>query len=181
MKSESNPPPAAPQFRLPPEFTQLIRRHLLFGWGSLLFFLTLGIALEALHGFKAGMYLGVSKEMRRLMWTLAHAHGTLLALVHIAFAVTLPHVAAGAAARRALASRCLMAASLLLPGGFFLGGLFLYGDDPGLGIVLVPIGALLLFASVFLTIQALRQRKASEISPGAGGSSDAKPAGKAGR
>ena len=26
--------------------------------------------------------------MRRLMWTLAHAHGTLLGLVHIAFAVT---------------------------------------------------------------------------------------------
>jgi hypothetical protein len=44
-----------------------------------------------------------------------------------------------------------MAASLLIPGGFFLGGVVIYAGDPGLGIVLVPVGALLLFTAVFLT------------------------------
>ena len=56
------------------------RRHLRFGWWSLLGFLCLGFMLELLHGFKAGFYLDVSNETRRLMWTLAHAHGALLGL-----------------------------------------------------------------------------------------------------
>ena len=63
--------------------------HLRVGWWSMLVFLTLGVVLEALHAFKAGFYLDVSQETRRLMWTLAHAHGTLFGLVHIAFAGTI--------------------------------------------------------------------------------------------
>ena len=59
-----------------------------FGWWSLLLFLTLGIVLEAMHGFKVGWHLDVGNEARRLLWTLAHAHGTLLALIHIGFALT---------------------------------------------------------------------------------------------
>ena len=61
------------------------RRHLQFGWWSLVVFATLGLVLETLHGFKVRAYLDVSNETRRLMWTLAHAHGTLLAIVHIVF------------------------------------------------------------------------------------------------
>jgi hypothetical protein len=155
MKAAPSDSSTAGHLRAAPETGQFVRRHLRFGWWSLLVFLTLGIGLEALHGFKAGWYLNVSNEMRRLMWTLAHAHGTLLSLVHIAFAVTLPHLSTSVASARALASRCLMAASVLLPGGFFLGGLILHGADPGLGIVLVPIGALLLFTSVFLIARAV--------------------------
>ncbi len=143
---------------MPPEVTRLVRRHLQFGWWSLLLFLTFGLTLEALHGFKAGLYLNVSNEMRRLMWTLAHAHGALLALVHIAFAVTIPIVSAWTASSRAFASVCLMAASVLLPGGFLIGGLFLHQRDPGLGIVLVPIGALLLFVVAFLAARALKAK-----------------------
>ena len=52
-----------------------LRRHLRFGWWSLLCFLTLGIVLESLHGFKVGWYLDAAHSTRRLMWTLAHAHG----------------------------------------------------------------------------------------------------------
>ena len=44
-----------------------------------------------------------------------------------------------------------MLASLLLPGGFFLGGVVIYAGDPGLGILLVPVGALLLLTAVLLT------------------------------
>ena len=52
--------------------------------------------------------------------------------------------------RRSTASLCLDASAWLLPGGFFLGGLFVYPPDPGPGIVLVPIGGLLLFAGIAL-------------------------------
>src|SRR5688572_24062207 len=64
----------------------VVRRHLRFGWFSLLVFLTLGLMLEALHGFKVQAYLNVMNETRRLMWTLAHAHGAMLGLAHLGFA-----------------------------------------------------------------------------------------------
>jgi hypothetical protein len=126
-------------------------RHLQFAWWSLLCFVILGIALEALHAFKIGWYLGQTSEMRRLLWTLAHAHGTLLSLVHAAFAFTYFALPTPVTRRRQLASALLMAASVLLPGGFFLGGTFVYEGDPGLGIWLVPFGASCLLLSVFLT------------------------------
>ena len=65
-----------------------MRFHLRFGWWSLLVYLSIGLALEVLHGFKAEMYLSPQMEVRRLMWTLGHAHGTLLALVHLGLAAT---------------------------------------------------------------------------------------------
>lgn len=129
----------------------LIHRHLRFGWWSLLIFLTLGIALEALHGFKVGAYLNVSNSTRRLMWTLAHAHGTLFGLVHLAFAFTVRTAPQWPARTRGTASALLRGATVLLPGGFFLGGVVIHGGDPGLGIALVPVGAIMLLAAVLLT------------------------------
>ena len=64
------------------------RRHIRFGWWSLLVFASAGLVLESLHGFKVRAYLDTSNETRRLMWTLAHAHGTLLALVNVAAGLT---------------------------------------------------------------------------------------------
>lgn len=126
------------------------RRHLRFGWWSLLVFLTLGLILETLHGFKAGVYLNVSNETRRLMWTLAHAHGTLLALISLAFGFMVRLCPDWPGRPRAVASICLRVATLLMPAGFFLGGLFIYSGDPGLGILLVPGGGLMLFVGVLL-------------------------------
>jgi hypothetical protein len=120
------------------------------GWWSLFLFGFLGLVLESLHGFKVRAYLDVTNETRRLMWTLAHAHGTLLGLVHIAFAVSLSSLRPNPSRLR-LASTSLVAASVLLPGGFFLGGIRFYEGDPGLGIVLVPIGAALLLLAAGLT------------------------------
>jgi len=136
------------------ESRALMRRHLKFGWWSLLFFLTLGIVLEALHGLKIGWYLNVSTATRRLLWTLAHAHGTLLALVHVAFGLTVAALPSWNGRLRNIASTSLMAASILLPGGFFVGGIVIYAGDPGLGILLVPLGAVLLFTAVLLTARA---------------------------
>jgi hypothetical protein len=130
------------------------RRHLRFGWWSLLLFATLGLVLESLQGFKVRAYLDVSNETRRLMWTLAHAHGTLLAIVHIIFALTWRSAPSALPSPR-LASGSLIAASVLLPGGFFLGGVAFYGGDPGVGVVLVPIGGVLLLFAVFSIARAV--------------------------
>ena len=134
------------------------RRHLRFGWSTLVLFVVLGAVLETLHGFKVGWYLDVGNETRRLMWTLAHAHGTLLALVHIAFALTVRVGPPADPRRRRLASSGLLLASLLLPGGFFLGGIVVHGGDPGLGILLVPVGAVLLLGAALLTALDLGRR-----------------------
>ena len=127
------------------------RLHLRFGWWSLVVFAGFGLILETLHGFKVAAYLDLTNETRRLMWTLAHAHGVGLALVHLIFALAVQLDLAGPAGRFPTISRCLLAASFLLPGGFFAGGTVYYGGDPGLGILMVPVGAaFLLAAAVFL-------------------------------
>ena len=123
------------------------RWHVRFGWWSLLVFAALGLALEVLHGFKVAAFLDVSNETRRLMWRLAHAHGALLGVIHIAYGLTLRPVA-GVPQER-VPSLALVAASLLLPGGFFLGGIVFYAGDPGLGIALVPVGAASLLLALF--------------------------------
>lgn len=130
------------------------RRHLLIGWWSVFGFGILGLILELLHGFKVGAYLDAGNETRRLMWTLAHAHGTLLGLVHIAFAATLG-LSAIADGKRRLISKTLGGASVLLPGGFFLGGLRFYSGDPGIGIAVVPAGAVLLFTAAWTVARAV--------------------------
>jgi hypothetical protein len=126
------------------------RRHHLIGWWGLLVFLSLGIGLETLHGFKVGFYLDPEHRLRRLLWTLAHAHGTLLALVHIVFAAGLGAFGRWTQRRLKLASFFLLDALLLLPLGFFLGGIGHTESDPSPGILLVPVGAFLLLAAVAL-------------------------------
>lgn len=130
----------------------LVGLHLRWGWWSLLTFMCLGLVLESLHGFKVAWYLAHSHETRRLMFTLAHAHGTLLALVHIAFAATLG--LRPVKARRG-ASVALRVSSILLPLGFFAGGIVLHGGDPNLGILLAPLGAFALLGATALTATSL--------------------------
>jgi hypothetical protein len=115
-------------------------------------FLTMGLLLESLHALKIQSYLGVQQETRRLMWTLAHAHGTLLGLLNLAFAFTVRVAIGWTGTRRTVASRLLGVATILMPAGFFLGGWFTYSGDPGLGILLVPVGGVLLFGAVLYTV-----------------------------
>lgn len=135
--------------------TELARFHLRFGWTALALFLTMGAALEGLHGLKVEWYVDPAAEPRRLLWTLAHAHGTLLGLVHIAFAATV--LALPGAGWGRVESRCLTGGSLLLPLGFFAGGVVVHGGDPGLAVLLVPPGALLLIIGVALAAARVRQ------------------------
>ena len=129
-----------------PPVAERVDRNLRFGWWSLLVFLSLGAVLETLQGFKIGWYLDVGNETRRLMFTLAHAHGTLFALVNIAAGLTARTVERFTL--RSSVSFALIWAAILLPSGFFLGGIVIYDGDPGLGVWLVPVGAALLFYSI---------------------------------
>jgi hypothetical protein len=134
----------------PPVKPDLARRHLTFGWWCLLLFLALGLVLEGLLGFKVPMYVDLSNETRRLLWRLAHAHGTVLALVNIAWGLTQRAVLGPDSPPPATASRCLLCATLMLPLGFFLGGLAIHGGDPGNGVLFVPVGGLVLLIAVLL-------------------------------
>ena len=136
---------------LPP----LVARHLVVGWALLLVYVVLGAGLEALHGFKVGWYVDAGSSTRRLMWTLAHAHGVLLGLVNVAFAAT-AFILPRSTPRAARASLVLVAASVLLPAGFLLGGIGIHGGDPGLGILLTPAGAALLVLALGLALQCVR-------------------------
>ena len=127
------------------------RLHCRVGWWSLLLFLTLGSVLEVLFWLKLDWYVDAANETRRLMWRLAHAHGTLLGLIHLGFGITLNILQPTRELFGKISSRCLLAAGLLLPGGFVLGGLVVYGGDPGIGILLVPVGAVFLFIAVLLS------------------------------
>ena len=129
----------------------------MIGWSALLLFLSMGAFLEFLHGFKFGFYLDPENKLRRDLWRLAHAHGTLLALIQIAFAVGLMQFGRWTASRLKLVSFFLLDATLLIPLGFFLGGLDPSEGDPWLGILLVPLGALLLFVAVALIAVSARQ------------------------
>lgn len=126
---------------------RLVRRHLRAGWWGIFVFVVLGAVLETLHAVKHPDYLDAGRETTRLMLRLAHAHGTLLSLVNVAFALTArarPEVVGKAA------SAALLAALVLLPVGFLAGGVFAHGGDPGLGVILVPPGAVLLGVGAWL-------------------------------
>ena len=120
------------------ETAPLIRQ----GWISLAAWIAFGILIEGLIGFRTPALL--DDPVRRDMFRLAHAHGTLLNLVLIAAAICarleLIRIGRGA-------SFGLRSAVVLLPVGFLFGGIWHFQDDPGLGILLVPIGALLLLAT----------------------------------
>lgn len=131
-------------------------RHMRFGWWTLLVSLLLGLILEALHGFKIGWYLEPANATRRFSWTLAHAHGTLLAIINLILGATMHRFNPASPRWRRAASDCLFGATILLPSGFFLGGLFPYEGDPGIGIFLVPVGGGLLAISVLVVALSCR-------------------------
>jgi hypothetical protein len=126
----------------PPE--PALRKTARTGWLLLAISLPFGVTLEALHGFKVQAYL--ASDTRREMWRLAHAHGTLLGILCLVFvALADRHVAAPI---RPKAAALIRWGAVLMPLGFFLGGILNSEGDPSLGVLLVPVGALLLVAAL---------------------------------
>jgi hypothetical protein len=131
----------------------IARRHMRLGWLSLSLYATLGVGLEALHAFKVASYLQASAEARRLALTLAHAHGVGLGLVNVLFALSVPVLFAQSTAALRAGSFLLGAATVLVPAGFLLGGAVIYDGDPGIGVLLVPLGAPLLLLALFFFVR----------------------------
>jgi hypothetical protein len=151
-----------------------MRHHMRVGWHGLLIFGALGTMLEVLHAWKNPAYLGAGSEMRRLMWTLAHAHGIGLSLLQIAYAATLvvAFQLQTLTLRLQRASRLLDASTLLMPLGFFLGGAVTYDSDPGIGVILVPLGALSFLAAAFFVALDLPAAQDNALPPRAASSRD---------
>lgn len=143
------------------EASVLVRRHLLAGWAGLIFFLLLGIALEGLHAFKSPFYLDVENETRRFLWRLAHAHGALLSILQLGVAGTFSWLSVRQHTGEQLRfpSTCFLGSLLLLPGGFFLAGRSAVAGDPGLGILLVPGGAVCLLLGCASLLSAVFRTK----------------------
>ncbi len=124
------------------------------GLSALFLSAAVGLALELMHGFKVGFYLDVESETRRLLWRLAHAHGGLLGLLNLLCALS---VRAWPQLTDALAERALLLALVMMPLGFFLGGAFAEGGDPGSSVGLAAAGGVaLLFALGRFGLRALR-------------------------
>jgi hypothetical protein len=131
-----------------------IRKTLRTGWLLLAIALPLGVTLEALHGFKVEAYL--ASEMRREMWRLAHAHGTLLGILCLVSGALGEAYVAETIRPRVMAM--MRWGAVLMPLGFFLGGVLNSEGDPSLGILLVPPGALLLVVALVRVALAPRAR-----------------------
>ncbi len=124
------------------------RANLALGWAMVAVFLALGMVLESFHLVKLPLYL--EGHLRRELWTLAHAHGTLFGAINVLFGLSACACIAEPE-RRARAGRLLRTGSLLLPVGFFLGGVGNSEGDPSLFILLVPAGGLLALIALSLT------------------------------
>ncbi|MDH5493587.1 MAG: hypothetical protein OEY14_16655 [Myxococcales bacterium] len=140
--THAQPHPAPP----PPERRRCAR----FGFTSLLVWALFGLALEAAHGLKLTAYL--DDPLSRLLLTLAHAHGALLALVVLAYGA-LGAERLGLEAARRVGGR-LRWGAFLLPLGFASSALWHPEGDPGPTIVLVPLGAVLLLVALAETARA---------------------------
>ena len=114
------------------------------GWVLLALALPFGVTLEALHGFKSQAFL--RSEVRHEMWRLAHAHGTLLGILLLVYASLAERFVV--VERRAVLARDLRIGAVLMPLGFFLGGILNSEGDPSIGILLVPLGALFLLSAL---------------------------------
>jgi hypothetical protein len=122
-----------------------------FGWTSLLGWASFGLVLEAAHAWKLAAML--DDELARMLVRLGHAHGTVLALVVLAFGEAgAPLFAAATDAR--LAGRLLRAAALLVPFGFALSAVAHPEGDPNVLVFLVPAGAVCLLGGLALATRA---------------------------
>ncbi len=122
-------------------------------WFGLAFWLSFGLLLEGLIGFRSPSYM--QDPLRRELFRLAHAHGALLSLLLlIAYLflqrsqITLPDPALWS----------LRIGVIAMPVGFLLGGMWHTESDPNLLIFLAPVGGVMIFVGVLaIAIASLRK------------------------
>lgn len=123
-------------------------RHLRAALVLLALFLASGLWLEAMYGLRAEGW--IDDELRREFLRLGHAHGGILALLNLALAWGLERLATPPAWARKIRVAALLGAALVGL-GFMLGGLFHGPTDPGLPVLAVPAGAMLLLSALVAT------------------------------
>lgn len=111
-------------------------------------FLASGLWLEAMLGLRAQGW--IDDPLRREFLRLGHAHGGLLGLLNVGLAWALERLATPASWAGKIRAATWTGA-LLVGTGFMLGGLLHGPTDPGLPILVVPAGAMLLLAGLIAT------------------------------
>ncbi|MDP6424662.1 MAG: hypothetical protein QGG14_07955 [Planctomycetota bacterium] len=122
-----------------------LRGTVFLGWLLLALAIPAGLTLEALHALKVEVYLG--SALRRELWTLAHAHGNLLGILCLVYAVLAERWVPDPKAQRSV-SRWLRTGAVLMPLGFFAGGVLNFEGDPSFGVLLVPVGGVCLVVAL---------------------------------
>lgn len=120
-------------------------RHLRLSLALTGLFLAMGLWLEAMIGLRAGGW--VDDPLRREFLRLGHAHGGILALLNLGVGLALERLATPEPWARVIRPAGLCGA-LLVGLGFVAGGLWHGPTDPGLPVLVVPAGALMLLAVV---------------------------------
>lgn len=132
----------------PNDYTGVLRQ----GWTTLAFWMTFGLLLEGLLGYKIPTYL--NNPTRRELFRLAHTHGAVLSLVLIAAAICFR--------QRIIQTQnfvqwALRIGTVLMPVGFLLAGIWPYEGDPGLTIWLVPPSALLIIFGIVCIVLSINK------------------------
>jgi hypothetical protein len=122
-------------------------------WFSLAFWMTFGLLLEGLIGYRIPDYL--NDPQRRELFRLAHAHGNVLSLVLLGAALAIGYGKTQPARINVLALRVGV---VVMPLSFLTAGVWHYNNDPGLAIWLVPPAALLVIFGVVGLALASRTR-----------------------
>ncbi len=119
------------------------------GWLSVAIWMSVGLLLEGLLGYKIPAYL--NDPQRRELFRLAHTHGTFLGLVLVAAALCAERYESQIPR---IARMALKTGSILMPVGFLLAGIWHPEGDPGPAIWIVPPAALMLIFGVIAIILA---------------------------
>ncbi len=136
-----------------PKALEVKRGLMIQGWAGIAFWMALGLVLEGLLGYKSPAYL--FDAQRRELFRLAHSHGVLLNVILVGAAICGSYVSLPRAA-----GVSLRAGSILMPVGFLLAGVWHPEGDPGLGIWIVPAGALLVIFGAVSVAMAWSGRRA---------------------
>lgn len=112
-------------------------------WFSLAFWMAFGLFVEGLIGFRSPAYL--QDPVRREVFRLAHAHGTLLSSLLLLANL---YVQKGLTSPPELGVLFLRIGVFVMPIGFLLGGIWHFESEPGIGIFLAPIGGVLVVFGV---------------------------------
>ncbi len=132
-----------------------VRGAMLQAWLSIAIWMSFGLLLESLIGYRVPAYL--RDELRREIFRLAHTHGALLNLVLLGAALSIDRELVRPSKMGLLSLRL---GAVLMPVGFLLGGIWHTEGEPGIGVWLAPLGGVMvILGAVDLAISAFKRRK----------------------